>query len=285
MTIAVLMSVYKKDTPEYLDQAIHSIWAEQTRRPNQVVLVVDGAISNELQAVVSSWEERLKDVITIIRHEKNLGLTKSLNDGIQAINTDLIARMDSDDISCPQRFELQHRYLEEHPDIDIVGGSLQEFDDQHECLNIRHYPKTHEEAVNSMHKFCPLAHPTVMMRRRMFDEGLHYDERFRTSQDIALWFDAICAGYRMANLPDTTIHFRRAADVYKRRSRAKAWNEFRIYISGVRRLHGFFTFKYAYPISRLFFRLMPIWVVRWGYQSKLRRMVTDEKKHKTTNIN
>ena len=161
--------------------------------------------------------------------------------------------------------------------MDIVGGSLQEFDDANECLNIRHYPLTHDEAVNTMHKVSPLAHPTVMMRRRMFDEGLHYDERFRTSQDIALWYDAVCLGYRIGNIPEVTIRFRRAADVYKRRSKAKAWNEFRIYMNGIRRLHGLLTPKYIYPLSRLVFRLMPISIVRWGYQSRLRRIVANDK--------
>ena len=131
-----------------------------------------------------------------------MGLTKSLNKGISRVTSDLIARMDSDDISMPNRFQLQSKYLEEHPEIDIVGGSLREFDAEHEELSVRHYPLTHDEVVKYICKACPLAHPTVMMRRRIFDEGLGYNEKYRMSQDIALWFDAVLAGYRIANLPE-----------------------------------------------------------------------------------
>lgn len=280
MTIAVLMSVYRKDNPEYLDTSIRSVWTDQTLRPNQIVIIKDGPISTETQAVLNRWQIDLGDKLQVIQHSKNEGLTKSLNDGIDIIKTDLIARMDSDDISCPARFEKQAKYLSEHPDIDIVGGSLQEFDAQNTCLNIRHYPQTHQDAVNSMHKACPLAHPTVMMRRRIFDKGLRYDERFKTSQDIALWFDAVCAGYYIANIPDVTIHFRFAADTYSRRSKAKAWNEFYIYVSGIYRLNGLMTFKYFYPLTRLIFRLMPARIIQWGYGSRLRSVVTNDKTHR-----
>ncbi len=276
MTITVLLSIYNKNNPAHLDRAMQSIWNDQTLRPDKIVAVIDGPLPDELNTVVEKWKTMIGENMTTILHKQNLGLTRSLNDGIGVITTDLIARMDSDDISNPQRFELQHRYLEEHPDIDIVGGSLQEFDDTHENMGIRHYPATHEEAVNTMHKVCPLAHPSVMMRRRIFDAGLHYNERFRTSQDIALWYDAVRQGYRMANLPEVIIRFRFAADVYSRRSKAKAWNEFCIYIYGIRQLHGVFSLKYIYPVSRLIFRLMPERVIRWGYQSRLRRVVANE---------
>ena len=116
------------------------------------------------------------------------------------------------------------------------------------------------------------------MRMSMFrDGGLRYDERFRTSQDIALWYDAVCAGYKIANLDEVTFRFRLANDMFKRRSRAKAWNEFRIYMNGVRRLYGLFTPKYVYPISRLVFRLMPVKVVKMIYGSNLRTRIVENK--------
>lgn len=276
MTITVLLSIYSKNSSAHLDRAMQSIWNDQTLKPNKIIAVIDGPLPDGLNTVVKKWKTMIGADMTTILHKQNLGLTRSLNDGIEVITTDLIARMDSDDISSPQRFELQHHYLEEHPDIDIVGGSLQEFDETHENLGIRHYPATHEEAVNTMHKVCPLAHPSVMMRRRIFDAGLRYNERFRTSQDIALWYDVVLKGYHIANLPEVIIHFRFDADVYSRRSKAKAWNEFRIYIFGIRQLHGLFSLKYIYPISRLIFRLMPECVIRWGYQSRLRKIVADE---------
>ena len=278
MTISVLISVYQSEKADYLNRALESVWDDQTLKPNQIVLVEDGTLGEALRDVVDSWKEKLGDVLTIVKNETNLGLTKSLNRGLQKVTTDLVARMDSDDISTPQRFELQMKYMEQHPDIDVLGGSLQEFDDENSCLNVRHYPLTHEDVLKTMYKVCPVAHPTVMMRKRMFDSGLKYNEKYRMSQDIALWYDAVIAGFHIANIEEITILFRRANDVYKRRSRVKAWNEFCIYMNGIKRLYGMFTLKYIYPIARLIFRLMPVWIVKWGYQSKLRRVVSEGRK-------
>lgn len=160
-----------------------------------------------------------------------------------------------------------------NPDVDVVGGSLQEFNDENECLNVRYYPEDPQIMQKYICKASPLAHPTVMMRRRIFDSGLSYDERFRTSQDIALWFDVLNHGYKISNVPEITIYFRLAGDVFKRRSRKKAFNEFRIYMNGIYRLHGLFSCYYIYPISRLIFRLLPEKVIKRIYRSKLRKQI------------
>lgn len=275
--ISVLISVYGKEDASQLHQAIDSVWTAQTLKPSQIILIQDGPVPSELTAEIAFWQKELGDILTLLQNPVNMGLTHSLNKGLAAVRGDVIARMDSDDRSAPQRFELQTAFLDSHPDTDILGGSIQEFDESDSCLNVRHYPLTHEAAVAMIHKASPLAHPTVMMRRRIFDEGLRYNEHYRTSQDIALWYDAIAKGYRIANLPDITLHFRRTGNVYQRRSKAKAWNEFLIYMGGIYRLFGLFTFKYIFPISRLCFRLMPVSIIRRIYKSPLRRFITENK--------
>ena len=277
MTISVLMSVYKSEKGEYLDRSLRSVWDDQTRKPEQIVLVEDGPLIEGLYAVIGKWKEMLGDKLVVCQNEQNLGLTKSLNKGIELITSDLIARSDSDDISAPQRFELQEKFFRENPEIDILGGSMQEFDDEHECLNVRHYPLTHEDACRYIVKACPLAHPAVMMRRRLFDEGLRYDERYRMSQDIKLWYDAVLAGYRMANLPEIVLFFRQQGDVFRRRSRVKAWNEFKIYMNGIYRMHGLFTLAYRYPIARYIFRNLPPSLVKRIYESGMRKKVLEGK--------
>ena len=271
------MSVYKSEKGPLLERALQSVWDDQTRKPDQIVLVVDGPVPEELELIVDSLQLTVNAsgtaTMTVVKLPVNGGLTKALNVGLQHVTSDLVARMDSDDIAAPNRFEMQERFLEEHPEIDIVGGSMQEFDDEHECLNIRHYPQTHEEACKYIVKACPLAHPAVMMRKRMFDEGLKYDERYRMSQDIKLWYDAILAGYKMANLPDVCLYFRQQGDVFRRRSRVKAWNEFKIYMNGIYRMHGLWTTAYRYPIARYIFRNLPTPIVKWIYGSKLRNHV------------
>lgn len=316
-TISVLMSVYKSEKGPLLERALQSVWDDQTRKPDQIVLVVDGPIPAELEQVVqrlqaafnvqeqqscvnsvdfrhdsanqasmlplaapkvqsSTFNVQSSKILTVVKLPVNGGLTKALNEGLKHVTSELVARMDSDDIAAPNRFELQERFLEQHPEIDIVGGSMQEFDDEHECLNVRHYPLTHEEACKYIVKACPLAHPAVMMRKRMFDEGLQYDERYRMSQDIKLWYDAILAGYKMANLSEICLYFRQQEDVFRRRSRVKAWNEFKIYMNGIFRMHGLFTLAYRYPIARYIFRNLPPSLVKRIYESGMRKRVLEK---------
>lgn len=277
MTISVLMSVYKSEEPAYLNRALQSVWTDQTVKPLEIVLVEDGPLTENLCAVIDHWKEELGEKLVLLKNKVNLGLTKSLNKGLNVAAGDLIARMDSDDISDAHRFERQEKYFEDHHDVDIVGGSLREFNDTCSELRVRHYPLTHEEAVRYIAKACPLAHPTVMMRKRMFNAGLRYNEKYRMSQDIALWFDAIMAGYKIGNLTEVTINFRSQGDVFKRRSRAKAWNEFKIYMRGIYRMNGLMTLKYRYPLARLCFRLMPPVVVKKVYGSSMRSKLLESK--------
>ena len=273
MTLSVIISVYQTEKPKYFEESLKSVWDEQTRKPEQIVLVEDGPLTEGLYNVVNAWKEKLGDALCVCKNETNLGLTKSLNIALANVTSDLVARMDSDDRSDAMRFERQEAYLESHPDVNIVGGALQEFDETHECLNIRQYPQTHEEVKKYIMKACPLAHPSVMMRMKMFREGLRYDERYRMSQDIQLWFDAILKGYHIGNIPEVVLYFRRAGDVFKRRSRVKAKNEFKIYMNGIYRMHGLWSTAYRYPIARYIFRNLPTPIVKWIYGSRLRTKV------------
>ncbi len=277
MTISVLLSVYNAEKGKNLERALQSVWDDQTLKPSQIVLVEDGPLPDSLEEIVQSFKFKVESegnsIFTVVKLPENGGLTKALNEGLKYVTGDLIARMDSDDISESHRFERQVAFLESHPDVDIISGSLQEFDAEHECLNVRHYPQTHEECVKFIVKACPLAHPSVMMRKRIFDEGLKYDERYRMSQDIKLWYDAVLAGYRLGNIPEVTLFFRREGDVFRRRSRAKAWNEFKIYMNGIYRLKGLFTLAYRYPIARYIFRNLPPSLVKRIYGSSLRNNV------------
>lgn len=270
MSISVLISVYKSERPEFLQKALHSVWDSQTLKPDEIVLIEDGPLTNELLNVLNKWEHRLGNKLKRIVNKQNLGLTKSLNRGLKVATGEYIARMDSDDISTPERFELQCKYLDTHPGISVVGGSLQEFDSTSDNLGIRHYPLTNEQVIKYIKKASPLAHPTVMMRREIFDANIYYDERYRTSQDIALWFDILVSGRKIANLNEVTIKFRRDGDVFRRRSRDKAKNELIIYLQGIRRLYGYFNPYYIYPIIRFIFRILPVSIVKMIYGSSLR---------------
>lgn len=276
MEISVLMSVYRSEKAEHLNEALISIWDSQVLRPDEIILVKDGPLNSELDEVIENWKTKLGDSLLIIVNEINVGLTKSLNKGLKYTHGKYIARMDSDDISSPLRFKLQKEYLDNHDEVSILGGSLQEFNETNPNIRVRHYPKTNRDVLMYIYKASPLAHPTVMMRRSIFENGLEYNECYRTSQDIALWFDALQAGYKIANLDKVLLFFRRDSDVFQRRSRAKAKNEFIIYIKGISHLFGLVTWKYIFPLARYIFRMMPKTVIANLYDSNLRTKVLEK---------
>jgi glycosyltransferase involved in cell wall biosynthesis len=270
--ISVLISVYKNDNSVYLNEALLSIWDKQIFKPFQVVLIQDGIVSESLRDIISHWRQKLNEKLVFIENTENIGLTKSLNKGLKYCSGDFIARMDSDDISCHDRFKLQIEFFNKNKDIDVLGGSMQEFSQNNELLFVRKYPTSNVEVIRQISISSPLCHPAVMFRRRVFDEGNYYNERYITSQDIDLWFHLILKGYKISNIENIILLFRVNDDLVKRRNITKGINEFRIYIKGIIKLYGF-SYRLVYPLIRFFFRLMPDFIIKYVYQSNLRKML------------
>ena len=291
MTISVLMSVYKSETSSNLQRALDSVWTYQTVQPEQIVLIEDGPLTEELYFVINEWQKNLGDKLTICKNEQNIGLTKSLNKGIPFVTSDLIARMDSDDVSAPTRFEFQQKFLVEHPEVAVVGCSVVEVMNQRlvqdnvgihydeKNASVRRYPDLTVDVKKYICKASPVCHATVMMRTSLFkDGGFKYNEQYITSQDIALWYDLVCAGYKLTSIQAPTYYLE-LEGIIGRRSKKKAWNEFKIYMKGIRRLYGV-TYYYIYPIARLVFRMMPKGLIQRIYSGGIRRafLQKDEKK-------
>ncbi len=182
-SISVLISVYKSEKPIFLDRALKSVWSDQTLPPNEVILVEDGPLTDSLYEIIDKWKSIIKERLIILKNEINLGLTKSLNKGISVATGDYIARMDSDDISLPCRFELQLSYMESHPDVAVVGGGMQEIDENDALGAERRYPEDQNKILKYIIKANPLAHPTTFIRRTTFEKGYKYDARYLKNQD------------------------------------------------------------------------------------------------------
>lgn len=269
MTIAVLMSVYKNEKADRLDRCMNSIWTDQTLKPNQIILVEDGPLPDELHRVIDAWKKVLQENFYVLKNETNLGLTKSLNKGILVVTTDLIARMDTDDQSTPLRFEVQEKFMREHPEIDVLGGAYNIMDDKGVIQYAKYFKHSHEEMMKQICWRCPLSHPTVMMRASMFKEkGLKYDERFRNSQDIALWVDAVLAGCKFANTDDVILNFTEDNDVYKRRGNVRAMNEYKSFSRAAKLIFGKYSWRRILPVLRYCFRRMPVKSIKIIYHSK-----------------
>lgn len=270
--ISVIIATYKGEKPAYLDRALRSIWDDQKRKPDEIVLVEDGLLTMGLCSVVDAWKKILESRLVVIEKPVNEGLAAALNDAIEVAHGDLIARMDSDDISLPDRFMLQEQYMDEHPEVDILGGSIREFNDEGTLSAVQRYPATMQEVLRTMYKASPLAHPTVMYRSSFFKAGYRYSSKYHICEDVTMWYDAAAGGRVINSLQDVLLEFRRNPSVMQRRSREKAWSEFLAYNDGISRLYGRFSYKYIYSFMRMCFRLMPASLVSLIYDSKLRRI-------------
>lgn len=165
MLFSVLLSLYHKESPLFLRQSLTSIFT-QTLLPIEVVLVEDGPLTDELYAVIKEFTSQHPE-LKVISLPTNRGLGKALNEGLKHCSYDLVARMDTDDIAKPDRFEKQLAIFLEHPEIDVVGAWIDEFEGEvSNVLSMRKVPEQHENILRFAKGRCPVNHPVVMFRRR-----------------------------------------------------------------------------------------------------------------------
>jgi len=259
------MSVYKNDKPDLLKKALDSI-VEQTYPSEKIriYLGIDGEISKELEGIIASYNIIYK----IQRNEKNIGLGPTLNRLVNILEDEnFIFRMDADDVSLPNRFETQVKYMLENPKIDILGTAIVEINAKGEELGVRTYP--HKNIEKYIAKGPPLAHPTVCFRRNVF-EKINYSLTLRITQDVALWFQALENDFCIYNLPDILYQFLVNDSFFKRRNYKKSFGEFYVTCKGVWSLHKI-TWLYVFPIAKLICKLLPEKFMMLAYRSNLRK--------------
>jgi glycosyltransferase involved in cell wall biosynthesis len=275
MNVAVIMSVYRMESPQLFARAIDSV-LNQDVDPSvriKVYLGVDGDVPQELRDVIKSYESRIYRVIWF---EKNRGLARVLNDLIAALEgEDFVFRMDTDDFSYPNRFQRQLAYLQAHPDVDILGTSIVEVGEGTKAPRVIHFSRESERSARRyIARGVPVAHPTVCFRGEVFKKICGYPT-VRNNEDIALWFLCLRNGLKFENLREPLYEFTVNKDFLRRRGLEKAFTEFLVYARGIWILHGF-TFDYFYPIARFMLRLSPRFVQNFAYQSTLRPRDIDE---------
>lgn len=213
---SVLMSLYKKEKPEYLRLSIDSM-LNQTVKPDEIVLVEDGPLTEELYAVLDEYGDKL----TRIRNKKNLGLGLALNVGLKACRNELVARMDTDDISKTERCEKQLHYFEQHSETDIVGGDIAEFiGDESNIVGKRVVPQTNEEIREYMKKRCAFNHMSVMYKKGSVQAAGGYQDWF-WNEDYYLWIRMLLNGAVFANTGTVLVDVRTGKEMYQRRGGKK----------------------------------------------------------------
>ena len=214
---SVLMSVYKKEKPEYLRLAMDSMW-KQTVPCSNFVLMCDGPLTPELDRVIAEMEVSHSGVLQVIRLEKNGGLGNALNIGIGHCKNELVARMDSDDISRPDRCERQLRVFWEHPDVSIVSGIVEEFSDSTDHIEARRVlPEKQKEILAFARKRNPFNHPCVMYKKSAVEAAGGYQD-FYLLEDYYLWIRMLQKGAVGYNLQEPLLWMRAGSQMYRRRA-------------------------------------------------------------------
>lgn len=207
MNFSVLMSIYHAENPDYFRQALQSL-QDQTLKASEVVLVEDGPLPDTLAAVIEEYRTQLN--IHTVRLGTNRGLAVALNEGLKHCHHELVARMDTDDISLPERFERQIAFMANNTDIAASSAALDEFDENGKVFSSRILPLTHEELVRFAKTRSPISHAAAVFRKSALNAVGGYP-LFKRSQDVALWSLLIVQGYRLANLPDKLFLVRAGA--------------------------------------------------------------------------
>lgn len=219
LQFSVLMSIYQKDDSEFLDSALKSIWDDQIIRPSEIIIVVDGYIGYELVSVLDKYCDHAP--VKLVKLPTNIGLGQALNEGLKYCNYDLVARMDSDDISKPHRFQTQLQIFENDSSIDVVGAWVDEFcGSVNNVTSVRRLPQFNDDIFRFAKMRNPLNHPVVMFNKNaVFSAGgyLH----FPFFEDYYLWVRMLCLGKRFYNCQESLLFFRFSESMISRRKGLK----------------------------------------------------------------
>ena len=199
--LSVILPTFNSEL--YVAQAISSV-LRQTFCDFELIIVDDHSTDLTPKIIGSFTDDRIQ----ILRHDRNDGLVKSLNDGVALASGEYIARMDHDDIADPRRFETQIDYLKQHPDVGVLGTGIQIMNGQGELGLAYEFPLAHSQIEWAMAFFCPIAHPTVIMRAAIFNEVGGYSQEASYAEDYDLW-ERLIRLTKFANIPGQFLHLRK----------------------------------------------------------------------------
>lgn len=259
---SVLMSVYIKERPEYLEKALESVF-NQTLKPDEVVLVKDGPLSEELEKVIDRFLNK-EATLKIVALSKNMGLGEALRIGVEKCSYDLIARMDTDDICKKNRFEEQIQCFKNNPNLDMVGSWIDEFQEKNGEIivnSIRKTPELQNEIIKKLKRANAFNHPTVMYKKEAILKAGNYSEEFNCLEDYYLWVRMAVNDCKFYNIQKSLIYFRITAGTAKRRGGIKMLkgdiklhNKFQRlgFISGIKKIQNIIIWS--------FYRLVPSYI-------------------------
>lgn len=271
MVLSVLVTVYNKENPIYFEEALDSI-TKQTLMPSEIVVVKDGQLTKELDEVLEHFIQTYPNLFAILAFDKQVGRGEALRRGVEHSKFEIIAIMDSDDISRNDRFKKQIDFLEKNSAVDIVGSFIAEFiDKESNVWGIRSLPTRHEDIVCFAKRRMPVNHVTIMFKKNAILRAGNYQNLFGF-EDYYLMVRAIKSGCKFANIPEYLVKVRTGNDMFKRRG------GFKYLISEIKAQKKFLTIGFigywdffSNIILKSTIRLIPNFVRKQIYQIFLRK--------------
>jgi glycosyltransferase involved in cell wall biosynthesis len=262
---SVLLPVYYRENPEHLRNALASIWDLQSLKPAEIVLVKDGPLTNELNEVISTFS--LIAPVKEIALDKNFGLGIALNIGLAKCRHELVARMDSDDISVSHRFEKQSSIFCENPELDVIGSNIAEFDTNPDhILSYRVLPEKHLDILAYSRRRNPINHMTAFFRKSSVLSAGGYLP-ISGYEDYHLWARLLLIGARFYNIQENLV-LARTGDSMIARRQGKLYFHQEIKFQNELLNLGFLR-KYQYYtnlILRAVPRILPLWALKKIYK-------------------
>ena len=270
MEYSVLISVYCKEKAEYLIECLESM-VHQTVEPSEIVIVKDGKLTVELEDVLTEYKTKYQRLFKFVCLEKNVGLGLALAEGIKNCSYELIARMDSDDISIPNRCELQLREFAQDPLLDVCGGYIKEFCDSKEgVVSIRKVPLVDSEIKEYQKRRDAVNHVTVMFKKSKVLEAGNYQHAL-LMEDSLLWTNMILHGATFKNIADYLVYVRTGADMFKRRGGLKYFKKYKNGRKIILQTGYISKWDYYYTLLvQLIFSILPNSVREFVYEKLLR---------------
>lgn len=258
----VLISVYHKDTPQFLQEALKSIWDNQSLKPSEIVLVKDGKLTPQLENVICTFDKRAP--LKVVAIPKNVGLGLALAKGVIESSNEIVARMDSDDISKPNRFEQQFSIIEKG--YDLVSCWSEFFEgDVNNIIAVKKRPEHHDEIVKLSKQRSPVSHAASMYRKSAVLKAGNY-QHCMFNEDYYLWLRMLSSGAKFYNFQDYLYSVRTSNDQFGRRG---GWKYLRLELSHLYRFYkeGYHSFSdlLINGTIRIFTRILPLRVRRFLY--------------------
>ena len=219
LSFSVCMSVYKNDNPADFTEAVLSIY-NQTCPPDEIILVIDGPVHDIMLNTIETLVKKT-GIMKVIPLPKNMGHAIARQTGLEAANNNLCAVMDADDLSVPNRFEKQLKAFEEHPEVSVMGGLINEF--IHTTDNVvgtRIVPEKDSDIKEYLKSRCPMNLVTVMLKKSDVLKVGGYQDWY-CEEDYYLWIRLALGGYKFYNIQENLVNVRVGEEMYQRRGGKK----------------------------------------------------------------